>query len=587
MESDLSEKTTIAIIGGGVAGLGTAYELRRQFVLKNRPLQIDIFEEKALLGGNADTVSVNLGESVKDKKPYLRWADLGVNDINLSAYKRIGQVMKDIGFHNEDVLGGPQGLLPLENTDCYFSNQDDSKNIIDDTDLESGVTHTRYNLEHIEDGKLAKIYNLVFKAADTRAKEHPHDYDYTVGDFFEEIEKSLKTPAKNSKQSLLHIAAKALAMDIDCTDPLLADLIDQVRRLLFLPRIAAMYFTDDKGPEYLPLVSPMNYFNTQESKDKGVPKRRYFIAGSQAWIEALALNLTDSNPHQDLVSIKIHKNKKAKAKLNDHSFSVSLANETQPIDYDYGIVATHADHANGLLSFSDTQAATKKTIEEILGAIRYTESYGVCHTYPGVMPSNRNLWRSYNIDIREGEGPKPYNMSYLVNRHQNDTHQSNSRLNFNKAGLPQYFVTLLDNVTTVPYETILDLEENFLTELSAILPEQTPWSALALSSSQRGGYRHKLSDDFEKKYKNKAVTLFRHNVLDKNCLQAQDQLKKYHQNAGRLYITGGWSQGAGLHEECWQQAESIADKISSKSQADHTDKKQAKVVNIIAPATPA
>jgi len=439
-------------------------------------------------------------------------------------------------------FSGPRGLSPLENTECYFSTKNYSSNIVNDKDLHHGVTDPRYNLEAIGGGELDKSYQAVFKLAVLKAEEHKRNYDYTVGDFFEEI--------------------RGHSQDIP--------LLDQVRDQLFLPRIAAMYFTDDNGPESLPLVSPMNYFNTQESRDDQQPKRRYFIGGSQTWIEALAENLqqVSSDPH--FVSIEIHKNCEVSAKLESDKFIITFVNDTRSMSYDYGIVATHADHANRLLTFGDEQKSAKQTLQGIFKSIRYTESFGVCHTYAGVMPADRNLWRSYNIDIRSGARKKPYNMSYLVNRHQNDSQQTDGNPKFNTAGLPQYFVSLTEDLDSIPDESILDIKAKHALELSTTLSEAVPARVLEKSSDERGGYRHNLSTEFEQRYQNKAVTLFRHNVLNKACLQAQDQLKNYHASAAqRLYITGGWTQGAGLHEECWQQAESIAKEIRSKHPSLH------------------
>ena len=77
----------LAIIGGGVSGLSTAYYLLQQARQGDRPLHIDLYERKATLGGNADTVVVDLGDYIDgDGLPhaYLRWVDLGVNDVNLA-----------------------------------------------------------------------------------------------------------------------------------------------------------------------------------------------------------------------------------------------------------------------------------------------------------------------------------------------------------------------------------------------------------------------------------------------------------------------------------------------------------------------
>ncbi|RFA29256.1 hypothetical protein CAI21_10880 [Alkalilimnicola ehrlichii] len=82
----------IAIIGAGISGLSTAYYLMQRAHAHGTPLEIQLFERKQHLGGNADTVVVNLGQRYGANGPegaYLRWADLGVNDVNLATYHRL------------------------------------------------------------------------------------------------------------------------------------------------------------------------------------------------------------------------------------------------------------------------------------------------------------------------------------------------------------------------------------------------------------------------------------------------------------------------------------------------------------------
>ncbi|WP_444677953.1 FAD-dependent oxidoreductase [Halomonas sp. E19] len=77
----------IAIIGGGVSGLSLAYYLQKLGRESARQIEVTLFERKASLGGNAETVWVDLGNRRlpgKPNTPYRRWADLGVNDVNLA-----------------------------------------------------------------------------------------------------------------------------------------------------------------------------------------------------------------------------------------------------------------------------------------------------------------------------------------------------------------------------------------------------------------------------------------------------------------------------------------------------------------------
>lgn len=105
----------VAIIGGGVSGLSLAYYLQKFGSEAARQIEITLFERKATLGGNAETVWVDLGNRRmpgKPETPYRRWADLGVNDVNLATYHRLRTILAEIGELER--------MKPLENTECYF-----------------------------------------------------------------------------------------------------------------------------------------------------------------------------------------------------------------------------------------------------------------------------------------------------------------------------------------------------------------------------------------------------------------------------------------------------------------------------------
>jgi hypothetical protein len=67
----------------------------------------------------------------------------------------------------------------------------------------------------------------------------------------------------------------------------------------------------------------------------------------------------------------------------------------------------------------------------------------------------------------------------------------------------------------------------------------------------------------------KAWTIFKHNVLDADCLVAQQAINQYNSHtAGQLahheplecalLFGGGWTHGAGLQEQCLQQSAKLA-----------------------------
>jgi len=77
---------------------------------------INVFEANSRFGGNADTKKFNFGKGPgSEDKDLIRWADMGVNDFNIPAYKNIVEVMKQIGYTKEN-----GNFRALEDSTTYY-----------------------------------------------------------------------------------------------------------------------------------------------------------------------------------------------------------------------------------------------------------------------------------------------------------------------------------------------------------------------------------------------------------------------------------------------------------------------------------
>ena len=496
----------IAIIGGGISGLATAYSLidperASCFDHCEAPFDIEIFERKESLGGNADTLEVTLGEDYgkPSHPPYERWVDLGVNDINLTSYERTAKAMQTIGFDH---------YKPLEDTICYFS-PDGSVMMTDDGALEHGVSAADLRVPE----NLAKMNQQFMQAAsEAVGDECAEAVRMTVAEFVADYRQRLTE-----------------------TDRLV---LDKVVSTMLYPRISAMYFVDERGPQQMPLIAVMDYYKLQEGIGiPGKPKRVYFVGGSQRWIDRLGEWLQGkkrATEQAGLAKITIRRGFEARIMVDEEGAWVSRSvppgslGANEPECFDKVVMATHADDA--LRSF--WAAGLSENVAEMLGKVSYTNSIAVAHTFSGVLPSDRNAWRTYNVMIRDGAAMTPYTMTYVINRHQNDAVERE----YNQSGLPQFFVTLSPAVR-IPDRHVLRLASR--------------------DKAPRGGY---LKSGHE--HDDRAIGWFKHNVLDFECLQAQAMLDTVQGEHGhRLYFAGGWTNGAGLHEQCFQQAANVADRI--------------------------
>lgn len=524
----------VAIIGGGVSGLSLAYYLQKFGSEATRQIEVTIFERKASLGGNAETVWVDLGVRRypgKPDTPYRRWADLGVNDINLATYHRLRAILSEIGELER--------MKPLENTTSYFS-RDGSIGLTDDRDLFRGVSDPAHELSKVDGGRLALLIPVVHQSAIALVEERRITPRYTVDDFFDAC---IAAPAE-----MLTAAAERLRVPIDWQDPELPARLERIRQTIYYPRISAMYFADDRGPGGMPLQAPFEYYRIQEGGSP--PDRRYFEHGAQHWLEALAAHLV--NPLTPGPQVKILRGIDVQANLSTQGVTLT---ERAPGEHrweaDLLIMATHAEDALPLLTFGDGLSETQRELQHILGKVRYTRSFSVCHTAAARLPPDRNLWRTYNIEVRNREDTFfPYRIDYVANRHQNDAENPC----YDRAGLPQYFVSLVDDLNRIPRSEMLERNSS---------PLDAP-AALAGAAPGESGYRDRLPP-MDAALEAKAWTLFKHNVLDADCLEAQAEIERYnqitarrhfegHQDSCSLLFAGGWTRGAGLQEQCLEQS---------------------------------
>ena len=187
---------------------------------------------------------------------------------------------------------------------------------------------------------------------------------------------------------------------------------------------------------------------------------------------------------------------------------------------DVVVVATHADDALKMFK----SGATPEVLS-CLGRIKYQDGMCVAHTFAGILPPDVNAWKTYNILIHDDAAClRPYTITYVCNRHQNDG--ANPR--YDTFGGPLFFITVNPPVP-IPSRYVLNDVLNGLP----------------------------------------AVANLRHNVFNFDCLAAQTTINGL-QGENNLYFAGGWTNGAGLHEECWIQGQAIARMIlTGRGSTDH------------------
>lgn len=462
----------IAIIGCGVSGLAAAHYLR------GRDHDVTIYERSDRLGGNADTVTFQLDidptlGGASSTTPCERWGDLGVNDFNKVTYTEVVKVMDEIGVEYKPLVTTAAQSATGRATDedeCSYFTEDGT--ICYTTD---GGANTRMPPRIAEAAK-------VFQATAWADAQDPRYYRYTIKQYLDEK----KYPPEFGP-------------------------------LYLFARVNAMYYCDEVSPTEMPFIAVMQYFHMQEGYgSQQAPERQYFVEGTRRWIEKLAAWVSTPDVEKGLRGVRIEMNKRARLRADEEKVVVLWKEHVPGEDdgvggweeaaYDKVLLTCHA---------SDALACFHRGItEEIVNVLRvfpYLNSEAVLHTYTGVMPPNYNAWRAYNVLIRQGQSMRPYSMSYVENRHQND----GADRRYDRFGMPQFFITLN------PYRAV---------------PDQY------VINGTNG---------------EPCKAYFQHNVLNFKSLLAQKKLEAI-QGVHNVYYAGGWTHAAGLQEQCWVSAQDVA-----------------------------
>lgn len=275
------------------------------------------------------------------------------------------------------------------------------------------------------------------------------------------------------------------------------------------PRINGMYYTNGKDPGLMSIYGVMKYYHLQENIQKGAEKsRKYFVDGASSWINAACGYL-------EKVGANLRFNVQPEATRAVGDKWVIRAAGLAPETFDIVISALPADKLGEVFG-----GQLPTPVAQIAGGFEYLESTSFFHTDPTVLPKDTTLWCTYNITIQDPnkKTDRPYVISYVSLMHQGIDSASPPFVSVDPQGV----------------------SDNKVLEMFA-----------------PGDTREKIP----------ARSTLRHNTLYPQNIQGQEDLPKY-QGYSNVYYTGGWTTGAGLHEEVLGQSAWISATIRQLP-ADH------------------
>ena len=452
----------IAIVGAGISGLLTAYLLKK----KQPNTAVTLYEKSHRVGGHAHTVTFNLGKP--RNKSIQRWVDLGVNDFNTVTYKNITALMNELSV----------SYKPLEDSTA-FSTLDGAIAYVIDPDYKAGSKETN------------NMPPLVQKGFDNFSRQAPID-------------------AKNEAFSAISVAnyIRYRNQHNPDNDPDFYP-ADFVNYNLY-PRINGMYFVHDTLPSTMSFAAIMRYYSLQEGFGGPPPQRVYVEGGTETWIKALHRTIQQ-------LGVQIVLNASVQVLGGSHGAELRIGKHSEP--FDAVVMACPASTA-----LKSIRHGITNDMVNVLSQFDDYSSVAIAHTYSPLLPPDRNTWRTYNILIHGNYAQlRPYTISYVCNRHQNDAENPE----YSHFGNPEFFVTLNPEIPIPPHYILKQVDGK------------------------------------------PAIKRFTHSIVSAETLMAQKLLWGTHgtrvQGQNHLYFTGGWTQGAGLHEECFDSASAVTDLILGES----------------------
>lgn len=281
-----------------------------------------------------------------------------------------------------------------------------------------------------------------------------------------------------------------------------------------LARINGMYFMNGTRPEDMPITAVMHYYQLQEglgTPDARPADRRYFGRGASQWVNQLETSLRRRGVDFILgVEPKVYASDAENPRVQ-----VGSASQT----FDHVVSAVYANQVpQVIVSGLDPRVQTE------LKAFQYLPSRGTAHWFGGVLPPDPKQRQSYNILIHPEEMKvRPYTISYVENMHQGDLSPTDP-----------YYVTY-DEVVPIPDSYVLEMIDPFNPGGRRLAARVEMW----------------------------------HNTLTSATFTAQANLEKM-QGHRKIYFTGGWTLGAGLHEEILASAQQVARRIRGFFLADES-----------------
>lgn len=536
IDSSTGQPKSVAVVGGGTAGLASAWNLRRL------GYNVKIYETRSKLGGNVRTVSIKVPKP-NSALTVNRFADAGVNDFNTKTY-RYHTFMLDLlkvqhrSLEDSAMWGNTTGLFYQTDSNPYRGGAQLSP---------QQLTNIRNDSNYFFTHGWEVATNKIFA-------------EFTVDQYVAWKKGLFSQNGVNCSQ--LHYTTGG-----DYCYTFSSDFINYNLKA----RISNMYFSDENEPGLMPIRGVLYYYILQEGLNpSGAPNpdRRYYLAGAQSWIDALkahaiaptsslngintvlypelaAQNLVgppvqiQSCATVDSIDVNSSSNNKTVTWHSDTLEPGCTSGGATDGGYSYVVLAADFQGTKNVLTASGS-AHVPLGILNAINPIVGDTAVAAMHTSYAVAGDgsalNNAFERTYNIypyagyvDTYANPNPppqnRPYTITYIENRHQDDVR------NPVYSSTPQTtFFTTLNRESEIP--------------VASILKQTNSADAKGIKTIHQ--------------FMNTDLLLAQRKILGDRYVYKQPL-----QGTNGLFIGGGWIRGAGLQEECFINAVQVASQIDN------------------------
>ncbi len=338
------------------------------------------------------------------------------------------------GISSAFILSSKYKVHLFEKND-YLGGHTRTVNVPDDNDLAIDTGFIVYNDKNYPD--LIKFFNHLDILTSNS------DMSFAVSDSFAKVEyggKNLKSLFAQHKNIInfnflkmtyeiyrFYKLCKKIKVDSLKHQLTICEFLDEnnfsfyMRDLHIYPLISSIWSTNQSDVPNFPFILFLNFFSNHDLFNfKNRPQWKFVNGGSNTYVKKIiSLKKFEYSLNSNISNINRSEN------------DIKIIHNNQELNFDYLVLATHADQALKILNDPSSDET------KILSKFKYTENKAFLHSDKKMMPKNRKTWSSWNF-IKNKNNSHNFTLSYWMNNLQKLNTKKNYFVTINPIETPEY-----------------------------------------------------------------------------------------------------------------------------------------------------